>query len=193
MKSPIVALVFSVLVLLPSGALLAQTPSPGPTQPPDTQVYTDPAMNFHAPSDAVLVGRRTIPLEHLTTDLQPVAIWVLRPGKEDMRTISILMESFDGPPDQWEGQFESQMHSSGDGVLIRKKLSMSLLNGMPASFVEITSGNGFTARKQFAVVWADGQRGIALSLTGRLGDIGADEAEKALKDATATRYPADRP
>jgi hypothetical protein len=192
MKSPIAAALFALLAMWPAGASLAQTPAPEPT-PADPHVYSDPAMNFRAPADAYLVGRRMIPLDKLTSDLEPVAVWAMRPGKEDMRTISIVMEAFDGPPDQWEGQFESQMHSTGDGVLIRKKMAMSLLNGMPANFVEITSGNGFTARKEFAVVWADGQRGVALSLVGRLGDIGADEALAALKNATATRYPFGRP
>ena len=176
--------------LLPAGALRAQTPPPAP---PDPHTYSDPAMNFTAPPGAVLAGRRTIPLAQLGQDLTPIAIWVLHPGKEDARTITIAMESFPGPPDQWEGQFESQMHSSGDGVLIRRKTAMSLLNGMPANFVEITSGSGFSAQKQFAVVWADGQRGIALSLTCRLGDVTAEEAREALKNATAVRYPNDQP
>jgi hypothetical protein len=142
----------------------------------------------------VLAGRRVIPVDQLTSDLQPVAVWVLHPGKEDMRTISIAMETFTGAPEQWEGQFESQMHSvGGSGLLIRHKTAMSLLNGMPASFVEVTSGSGFTSSKQFAVVWADGQRGIVLSEQGRLGDIAPEQALAALKNASATRYPMEGP
>ncbi|HKU81711.1 MAG TPA: hypothetical protein VJP76_06030 [Candidatus Tumulicola sp.] len=192
MKRAAFAAIALAAALLPPGALRAQIPPP-PTPSPDPHTYSDPAMNFTAPAGALLVGRRIVPVEQLGQDLEPVAIWVLHPGKEDMRTITIAMESFTGAPDQWEGQFESQMHNSGDGVLIRGKTAMSLLNGMPANFVEVTSGSGFTSRKQFAVVWADGQRGIALSVTCRLGDVSAEEAKGLLKNATAVRYPVDQP
>ena len=46
---------------------------------------------------------------------------------------------------------------------------MTLLNGMPAYFVEVAYGSGFDARKEYAIVWADGQRGIVLSETTRIG------------------------
>ncbi|HEY1654223.1 MAG TPA: hypothetical protein VGF86_03815 [Candidatus Tumulicola sp.] len=188
---PILAL--ALIALLPNGNAGAQVPPP-PTPSPDPHVYSDPAMTFTAPADAYLIGRRVVPIAQLGSDLEPVAIWVMHPGKDDMRTITIAMESFTGAPNQWEGQFESQMHSAGgEGVLIRKKTSMSLLNGMPASFVEVTSGSGFTSKKQFAVVWADGQRGITLSLACRLGDVGPDEALAALKNVTAVRYPEEAP
>ena len=122
-----------------------------------------------------------------------VAAWVLNPGKEDARTIQLSMEAFEGPPDQWEAQFESQTHSSQDGTLIRNKTPMSLLNGMPAYFVEVAYGSGFDAKKEYAIVWADGQRGIVLSETSRLGDASADEAKAALKQVTAVRYPSYQP
>jgi hypothetical protein len=189
-----VATVFLLLVaVMPGTAIRAQIPPP-PTPSPDPHTYSDPAMNFTAPSDAVLVGRRYVSPSELGGDLETVAVWVIHPGKEDMRTIQISMESFEGAPDQWEGQFESQMHSSGgDGLLIRNKAPMALLNGMPASFVELTSGSGFSSKKEFAVVWADGQRGIVLAESGRLGDANSEEAHAVLKNATAVRYPADQP
>ena len=181
------------LTFMPLAAARAQIPPP-PTPAPDPHLYTDPGMQFVAPADAVLAGRRIVSVDQLTSELQPVAVWVLHPGKDDMRTITIAMETFEGAPEQWEGQFESQMHSSGgSGLLIRHKTPMSLLNGMPANFVEVTSGSGFTTTKQFAVVWADGQRGIVLSETGRLGDISAEEAQTVLKNASATRYPIEQP
>jgi hypothetical protein len=164
-----------------------------PTPTPDPHSYSDPAMNFVAPPDAVLVARRDVDLRSLSGDLQVVARWALHPGKEDVRFIELAMESFDGAPNQWEGQFESQMHNMADGVLIKGKTPMTLLNGMPATFVEVTSGNGFDSRKQYAVVWADGMRGIALSVTSRLGDVDAAQARELLRNATATRYPYDQP
>jgi hypothetical protein len=171
-------------------AARAQIVAPTPT--PDPLVYTDPGMNFTAPPDAVLMGRRELKLGDLTDDLEIVAQWVLHPGKEDARVIAIAMESYDGPPEQWEAQFESQTHNSQDGSLIRNQTPMGLLNGMPAHFVEVTYGSGFDSRKEYAIVWADGLRGIVLSLTARVGDVSADEAKKLLQNVTAVRYPIDQ-
>ncbi|MBV9333561.1 MAG: hypothetical protein JO146_06105 [Candidatus Eremiobacteraeota bacterium] len=169
--------------------LLAQVTQPTPA--PDPHVYTDPAMTYTAPDKAVLLNRETGSPDALSQDLQPVAAWVINPGKEDARTITLAMEAYSGPPDQWEAQFESQTHSggSGDGILIRNKTPMSLLNGMPAYFVEVAYGAGFDARKEYAIVWADGERGIVLSETSRIGDASADEAREVLKQVTAVRYP----
>jgi hypothetical protein len=188
-RSPL--LLFSLLVLAGAPGL-AQIPPP-PTPTPDPHTYADPAMTFTAPPEAVLVARQVVPLNSLGEDLQTVAAWVLNPGKEDARTIQIAMEAYDGPPDQWEGQFESQTHSSQEGTLIRNKTPMSLLNGMPATFVEVAYGSGFDARKEYAIVWADGQRGIVLSETTRIGDASADEARSVLKQVTAVRYPSFQP
>lgn len=70
---------------------------------------------------------------------------------------------------------------------------MALLNGMPAYFVEVAYGSGFDARKEYAIVWADGQRGIVLSETSRMGDASDDEARRLLKQVTAVRYPSYQP
>jgi len=185
-------LIFSLLLFAAAGTASAQVPQPTPA--PDPHVFTDPAMTFTAPPDAVLVGRQdgTSP-EQLSQDLQTVAAWVLYPNKENARTIQLAMENYTGPPSDWEGQFESQTHGSQDGTLIRNKTPMTLLNGMPATFVEIAFGSGFDARKEFAIVWADGQRGIVLSETARLGDATADEAKRILKQVTAVAYPMYQP
>jgi hypothetical protein len=150
-------------------------------------------MNFTAPPGAMLLARRYVDVQTLPTDMEPVARWAVRPGKDNAVVIDLSMESFEGAPDQWEGQFESQMHNSADGVLIKNKTPMSLLNGMPATFVEVTMGSGFDSRKEFAVVWADGQRGVALSIGGRLGDVDADQARELLRNVTAVRYPENQP
>jgi hypothetical protein len=141
----------------------------------------------------VLVGRQPTSPDQLSEDLQTVAMWVLRPGQEVSRTIQLAMESYTGAPDQWEGQFESQTHGAQDGTLIRNKTPITLLNGMPAYFVEVAYGSGFDARKEYAIVWADGQRGIVLSETTRMGDASAQEAMRVLKQVTAVRYPASQP
>ncbi|MGB8909458.1 MAG: hypothetical protein WCC84_11990 [Candidatus Cybelea sp.] len=164
-----------------------------PTPMPDPRTYTDPAMTYTAPANAYLIARQVLPPNQLGQDLQPVAAWVLNPGKEDARSIQLSMEAYDGPPEQWESQFESQTHSSQDGTLIRNKTPMALLNGMPAYFVEVAYGSGFDAKKEFAIVWADGQRGIVLSETTRLGDATAEEAKEVLKQVTAVQYPLYQP
>jgi hypothetical protein len=180
-----------VLALVVLGTASAQVVQPTPS--PDPHLYSDPAMTFAAPPEAVLVGRQEVSVTELGQDLQVIASWLLHPGKEDARLVQISMESYTGPPEQWEGQFESQTHGAQDGTLIRDKTPMSLLNGMPAYFVEVTYGSGFDARKEYAIVWADGQRGVVLSETTRLGDGSPEEAKSVLKQATATRYPVSEP
>jgi hypothetical protein len=191
MKIRSILLLAALLGLSCGARAYAQVDEPTPT--PDPHSYTDPAMTFTAPPSAVLVARQEVPLSQLGQDLQPIAEWVLHPGQEDARTITLSMEAFSGPPNQWEGEFESQTHGSQDGTLIRNKTPMTLLNGMPATFVEVASGSGFDARKEFAIVWADGQRGIVLAETTRLGDASAEEAKEVLKQVTAVQYPLYQP
>lgn len=182
-----------VLLAFAAAAPVAAQIPPPPTPSPDPHTYSDPAMDYTAPPEAVLVGRQQASPDQLGEDLQTVAIWILRPGQEDSRTIQLAMESYTGAPDQWEGQFESQTHGAQDGTLIRNKTPITLLNGMPAYFVEVAYGSGFDARKEYAIVWADGQRGIVLSETTRMGDASAQEAMRVLKQVTAVRYPASQP
>ncbi|HEY1428716.1 MAG TPA: hypothetical protein VGF18_04035 [Candidatus Tumulicola sp.] len=193
MKFLIVIAVALFVALMPQTGLRAQVPPP-PTPSPNPLTYIDEAMNFTAPDNAYLAARRFPKVDQLGEELQPVAVWVVDPGKDNMRTITLSMESFESAPNQWESQFESQTHNAGgNGVLIRNKQPMSLLNGMPATFVEITSGSGFDSKKQYAIVWADGERGIVLAVTARLGDSSPDEAKKFLHNVTATRYPSNQP
>jgi hypothetical protein len=188
-----IGLFFVLLLIVASSArVLAQVPPP-PTPTPDPHTYSDAAMNFTAPDNAILVNRQDIPLAQLGDDLQPVALWVLNAGKEDARTITLSMEGYTADPAQWEGQFESQTHGAQEGTLIRNKTPMALLNGMPATFVEVAYGSGFDAKKEYAVVWADGQRGIVLAETTRMGDGSDEEALRVLKQVTAVRYPLYQP
>jgi hypothetical protein len=188
------SLLVTVLLALGSVASVRAQEDAQPTPVPDPLTYTDPAMSYTAPSDAILVGRVSqFALEALSQDLQVMATWIIRPGKEDARTVQISMESYTGPPEQWEGQFESQTHGAQEGTLIRNKTPMTLLNGMPATFVEVAYGGGFDARKEYAIVWADGQRGVVLSETTRMGDTTPEDARNVLKQATAVRYPLYQP
>jgi hypothetical protein len=197
---------FTVVVLFAVAALLAgtstavvraqgapQAAAPDPSASPmDPHKYIDPGLEFTAPTEAYLIGRRVVPAAALGEDLAPVAVWAIYPGKPEVRLLKIEMESFTNNPAQWEGQFESQMHSAQDGVLFKKRTPISLTNGMPASFVEITYGSGFDSKKEYAVVYADGSRGVVISITGRVGEANEQEAQKWLHDAKAVRYPIDR-
>lgn len=185
-------LLCAIAVCVVAAPATAQIPPP-PTPTPDPHTYTDPGMSYTAPPEAVLINRQEIPVEELSSDLQPVASWMIRPGKEDQRTIVLSMEGYSGEPSQWEGQFESQTHGQLEGTLIRNKQQITLLNGMPAWFVEVAYGSGFDARKEYAVVWGDGQRGIVLAYITRMGDASADEAMRVLKQVTAVRYPSYQP
>lgn len=185
---------FVALLALSGGRVLAQTSQASPGPPPDPHTYTDPGMSYTAPDSAKLLGRiGDFSLAALSDDLQTVASWVIRPGQEDARTIQLQMESYSGQPSQFEGQFESQTHNGDSSSLIRNKTPMTLLNGMPATFVEVAYGSGFDARKEYAVVWADGQRGIVLSETTRIGDTSSDQAKEVLKQVTAVAYPTNQP
>jgi hypothetical protein len=166
-------------------------PDATPT-PLDTHMYVDLGLEFQAPPEAYLAGRRMLPVGALGEDLQPVAVWAIYPGKPEQRVLKIEMEAFDGQPSQWEGQFESQMHGKTDGMLFKKRTPISLTNGMPATFVEMTYGSGFDSKKEYAVVYADGSRGVVISVTGRVGEANEQEAQKWLHDAKAVRYPKDR-
>ncbi|HTA40570.1 MAG TPA: hypothetical protein VK760_15915, partial [Candidatus Acidoferrales bacterium] len=173
----------------PQQAAPAAQPTPTPMDP---HLYVDPGLEFQAPPEAYLAGRRILPAAALGEDLQPVAIWAIYPGKPEVRVLKIEMESFPNNPTQWEGQFESQMHGAQDGVLFKNRTPMQLTNGMPATFVEITYGNGFDAKKEYAVVYADGSRGVVISVTGRIGEANSEESKKWMLNAKAVRYPIDR-
>jgi hypothetical protein len=181
----------STAVVRAQGAPQQATPDPAASTM-DPHKYIDPGLEFTAPAEAYLVGRRVVPAAALGEDLAPVAVWAIYPGKPEVRLLKIEMESFTNNPAQWEGQFESQMHGAQDGVLFKKRTPISLTNGMPASFVEITYGSGFESKKEYAVVYADGSRGVVISITGRVGEANEQEAQKWLHDAKAVRYPIDR-
>jgi hypothetical protein len=83
---------------------------------------------------------------------------------------------------------ENTMRNQAGDVFI-KKTPMKLSNGMPAIWQEITLGSGFDQVKIFQVVWADGLRGVALSVTGRYGSIDEPEAKRALANVSAVAYP----
>ncbi|HEV7180314.1 MAG TPA: hypothetical protein VGN11_10585 [Candidatus Baltobacteraceae bacterium] len=162
------------------------TPSPKPMNPHE---FNDPAMHFVAPSTWVLVGLRVIPIDQLGDDPGVVAGWS---NPTTPQAIIISQQLFEGDASAFEVRFENDTRQKSDGVLIKSKQAMSLKNGMPAYFIDATYGSGFNTRKQFSVIWADGTRGVSITVTGRIGEIDADTAKKLLSDVSAVRYPTGR-
>jgi hypothetical protein len=186
----VIAALISLFALAPV-AMRAQ--SAGPT-PSDPHVYEDLGMKFRAPENMLLMGRRVLPVKALTNQMQTVALWRTRPGKGRDWVIQLSMESYPGRPnvDSWDTSYENELREQIEGVFVRGKEHTRLSNGMPALFMDVSYGEGFTSRKQFLYIWSDGARGIALSITGALGDISADDAKKALAEASAVLYPLER-
>ena len=194
MKLRLVIVTLVALFALAPGMRAQGAPAPAPTPTPDPHVFEDPAMNFRAPDNMLLLGKHLIPLKSLSGQLQTVAVWRTQPGKGRDWVISIGMESYPGRPnvDAWDTSLENELREQIDGLFVRGKTKMPLKNGMPAIFLDLSYGEGFSSRKQFIYTWSDGMRGVVISITGALGDISESDAKKALAETNAVLYPIDR-
>jgi hypothetical protein len=172
--------------------LLAQddNPTPQPT-PSDWMVYDDPAMHFHAPAGFAPIGQRQIPVDKLGDDPVIVAAWIY-PDKNNPRRLVIQQEYFTGDDNGFQSQFESQMRDQFDTPLFKNKQNIKLHNGMPAIFEEMTTGSGFNVQKFYLLMWADGQRGVAVVMQTQVNDIDGTKARQMMSDATAVQYPTNR-
>jgi len=167
-------------------------PAAQATPTPDPHLYTDPAMSFRVPADWVALGQRKIAASDLGLDPTVLAAWAY-PSKDNPRRIYLSAEAFSGlSVDDWDGQFEQGMRSQFDNVLFKDKSHMSLSNGMPAMFMTMSEGEGFSVQKFFCVIWVDGQRGMAVVLQDSYDDLTAERARAILTgNLTAVRYPSD--
>jgi len=173
-------------------AMIAAAPAPSPAPTYDPHSYDDEAMHFQAPADYLLGGRQAVDSTKLDKSTV-VAVWAKFPGQANQRTITISVEPYDGKDVKgYEVFTENELRGQIDGVFIGSKAPMTLVNGMPAYFLSITSGSGFDAVKIYEVIWFDGLRGVAISIRGRLGEITETEAKTALHDASAVRFPMGR-
>lgn len=187
MKRFVLALVLCGLAAAVIPALAQEQPAYSP--PPMAQnQFTDPAMTFTAAPGYYKVR---MPAHDPTQFDQPtvVAGFIYHPGQQDMRSVSIEMEDFQGSLSGYEMVVENDMRDKIDGVFVKKKELTTLSNGMPAYWQDVTIGSGFTTVKLFQYVWTDGVRGIRLAVTGRLGSITEDQAKAALANVSATAYP----
>jgi hypothetical protein len=192
MKRAALLLIAALAALFASPtALRAQLPPPPATPTPDPLVYSDPAMSFRAPDGFVAVGQRKIDVSKLGDDPEIVAGWIY-PNKDHPRRLYIAQEYFEGSVADFDGVYEEQLRGQADNALFKNKQNIALKNGMPAMFMEMTSGEGFSSQKIYILMWADSQRGVAVVLQTQLGDIDATTARVMLSDASAVRYPIDR-
>ncbi len=183
-------MILSLLLSAVAGMASAHVAEPAA---PDPHVFSDAAMTFTAPPEARPEGAwpasRTTP-EQLSADPLIVAAWVIYPN---MDQIKLEMESYDGPLPGWEQVFEEQVRAgdSADAPFFSNKTQIRLLNGRAATFVEIDfdSGKRTAAGKVFAILWADGRRGIALSETMPANGASADKAKRDLRQVKAVEYP----
>jgi hypothetical protein len=164
-------------------------PQPAPTAAMDPHVYQDDAMNFTAPDDYRLVAIRHVAPSDLEGPMT-VAEWVKNPGQSNQSTLQVTLEPNEGVSlDGYATGYSNELREAIDGVLINSQQRLSTPNGMPIYFLTITSGDGFNAVRRYSVIWPDGLRGVSITLTARLGQIGADEAKTVLKNIYAVLYP----
>ncbi len=178
-----------LLTLLLPLVAAAQVPVPTPT--PNPMVYNDPAMHFEAPAGWRPVGQRAIPVKALGDNPSTVAGWI-NPDNGHPKTLLIQLQAYDGSLDGFKTTYDEELRSQFDGGLVRHEQPFSLKNGMPAKLLEMTAGSGFQTIKAYICIWIDGQRGVSMVMTGRLGDIDEKTAEAVFATASATAYPAGR-
>ena len=175
----------AALVLLPVTAA-AQVAAPTPT--PNPHVYSDEAMTFTAPTEWLWMGEKKIPVTELSDSPQVVAGWIIPEGSRTKRLL-IQQQSFEGPLDNFLSNYKETLRGAYDNIQIRGEEHMALKNGMPAVYMESTTGEGFSATKIYSVIWIDGVRGIALLVIAPVGEMTKSSALKALSNASAVRYP----
>jgi hypothetical protein len=175
--------------------LLAQivtAPTPAPTATPDWHVYDDPAMHFRVPDGYFPMMRpQQIDIDKLGEDPTIVMGWVY-PVKDHIRKLAVQQEYFVGDAASFLTQFKTQLRDGFDSPFFKNEQRTTLKNGMPALFVEMTAGQGFDVQKFYFLVWADGQRGVALGIQAQMDDLDAQTARQIMSDVTAVQYPANR-
>ena len=175
----------AALVLLPLGAMAQEA---APTPPPDPHTYSDDAMTFIAPAEYRPMGQRKIPVTELGDSPQVVAAWILPDGERTKRLL-LQQQLFEGPLDNFVSSYKETLRGAYDNIHIKGDDPISLKNGMPARYMEGTTGEGFDATKIFSIVWIDGLRGVALTVIAPVGEMDKATAMKVMSNASAVRYP----
>ncbi|MDQ6826700.1 MAG: hypothetical protein M3Z14_05820 [Candidatus Eremiobacteraeota bacterium] len=182
-----------LLLTLSALTLCLMTPvlaDEAPAFDPHNLIYEDPAMHFGAPKG---YERLEVPTSQDATKLYPVAVFAKDAGKPEQRTILISVEPYEGTIDGFESNSENELRSQTDGVFVDHKTRTALANGMPVWWQKISFGEGLgSTYRRYAYAAFDGQRGIIVSVTGRLGELSEDEAKNSLSDLSIVVYPRGR-
>ncbi len=169
--------------------LLGATPAPTPTV--NGQSYDDLGMHFTAPAQFHPLFQRKMKVSELDADPGVVAGWTTY-GQHPHRLL-IALSLYNFTLDGWDKTYTQTLRNQGESTMLKNAQSIVLKNGMPARYLEMTTGTGFAITKGYIVMWVDGQRGVAVILTALVGELDEKSAKEILLgDASAVRYPLDR-
>ncbi len=160
----------------------------------DPLSYDDPGMHFRPPDGWV---RIPVPQDSSSPGLDEkklLAAYSYKVDKIDSRLISIVAEPFDGGLDAAEAKQEGDARNASDQTLISHKAKVTLANGMPAWYLNITQGSDdpFKAAETDEYVVYDGSRMIVTSYSGRQSSFSDDDVKKALSSLYVVVYPRHR-
>ena len=184
MKRTLALLVLFLLVFAPFSARAQQaTPTPNP------QTFDDLGMHFTAPPAFHGIFQKNGLKVNDIADPAIVAAWrAFHDGH--VQNLLLSQQAFSGPLSGFEQQFSQQLRDqAGEGALIRNKQDIQLKNGMPARYLEVTSGEGFTVQKTYVELWVDGYRGCALIYSTLLNESDEKTAKAIMSDLSAVQYP----
>lgn len=172
-------------------ALAAQTPTPPPYVPPPyvaatadptIPVFDDASIHFAAPKN----WRRIDLPPNPDLRSQPI-VGFLEDKKYDATSIGISIEPYDDILDRFNAQHEDALKKSGG--FIEHRAQVTLANGMPAYFVQSSSGDDISATRRFEYVVVDGKRGIIVTLVSRRGVVDEATARRDLAPLAVVLYP----
>jgi len=180
------------LVLLAVSAAAAATPPKFPPATIEQRTYNDPAMHYVAPPNVVLIGMRQVPYQ-AASHMTPVAIWGIHVEMPDARVITLGYERFsDGSLHGFYTTYINELRSASKGGTFVHREHAVLVNGMPAYWLKVSSGEGLSQMRTYAYMWYDGVRGVVLSEEARVGNLSERQAKRDLAGATAVAYPVGR-
>jgi hypothetical protein len=148
--------------------------------------YDDPAVHFSAPDGW---ERQDVPPQS-GPGAHYVAAFMKKFDRNDIRSITLRIESYTGTLDGLQGSHESDLRTQAESVFVDKKARITLTNGMPAWLMKISIGQeaGRIVRAVEYIV-ADGRRSIIVSYAGRAGAFEEKDAVSALSTLSVVLYP----
>lgn len=149
-------------------------------------------MHYVAPKGVVLIGMRQVPYQ-AASHMTPVAIWGIDVGKREGRVISLSYQRFShGSLRGFYTTYVNDLRSASKGGTFVKREHAILVNGMPAYWLKVSTGEGLGQMRSYAYVWYDGVRGVVLSEEARAGNLSGRQAKHDLAGASAVAYPVGR-